>query len=196
MARTKAYDRQIYNAVKSINRRLMEVEKTLGKDSEQYQRYINSITAAVPSSAYNFDPATGKIRMKTGKAARGDLKIGQIRPTLKNPTAKQSITATKKQIATTKAARGEIAKKISDEEALAELAAKQKLQDFVNEKGKLNYNDAVRSDMSTKGKKTYVELLEIHQKGQKIEQRREKQREYYARNKERINERRRARRKN
>ena len=193
MARTKAYDRQIFNAVKNINARLLDLERKLGMDSEQYRRYVNSITAAAPAGTYNMDIDTGRIRMKTGKAAREQLKLGQVRATQKLPTAGESVRQAKAQLKKTMQQRAGEGEKVtvSDEEALQELAAKQKIQEWETDHGKLKYSDSVKAEMSEKGTKTYSELAAILDKGNKIDKRREKQRQYYAANKERINRRRR-----
>lgn len=196
MARTKAYDRQIYNAVKNINARLLDIERRLGVDTEQYRRYVNAITAAAPAGTYNMNVDTGRIRMKTGKAACAQLKLGQVRATQKLPTAKQSINATKRALAQTKQQRGEDVEpvSISDQEALEEMAAKQKLQEYEDGNGKLKYLEEAKLELSKKGAKTYKELVDIMERATKKRQKKEKQREYYAKNKDRINERRRARR--
>lgn len=217
MARTKAYNKSVYMQVKNINRRLLNIERLLGMDSEQYRRYVNTITAALPPNTFNLDPETGRIRIKTAKSALSTLKLGQLRSTLKNPTAKESINAAKASIRRTKAARAkasgdESAEKItvSDMEALEELKAKQILEEYKDENGKLRYDESVTADMQQKGAKTYAELAAILTRGKenarareeaaaeapqendKIEQRRARQRAYYQQNKERINERRRA----
>lgn len=196
MARTKAYDRQIYNAVKNINARLLDIERKLGIDSEQYRRYVNAITAAAPAGTYNMNVDTGRIRMKTAKSARDKLKVGQLRATQKLPTAKQSINQTKRQLAQLKQERGEDddAVSISDREALEEMAAKQKIQEYEDAKGKLKYLEEARAELSEKGKKSYKELADIMKRAEKHKEKKEKARAYYAKNKERINERRRARR--
>ena len=196
MARTKAYDRQIYNAVKNINARLLDIERKLGIDSEQYRRYVNAITAAAPSGTYNMNVDTGRIRMKTGKAAREQLKLGQIRATQKLPTAKQSINQTKRQLAQMKQERGEEADavSISDQEALEEMAAKQKIQEYEDGNGKLKYLEEAKEELSQKGKKSYKELADIMERAAKKKDKKEKRKAYYEANKERINERRRARR--
>ena len=196
MARTKAYDRQIYNAVKNINARLLDIERKLGIDSEQYRRYVNAITAAAPPGTYNMNVDTGRIRMKTAKSARDKLKVGQLRATQKLPTAKQSINQTKRQLAQLKQERGEDddAVSISDQEALEEMAAKQKIQEYEDAKGKLKYLEEARAELSEKGKKSYKELADIMKRAEKHKEKKENARAYYAKNKERINERRRARR--
>lgn len=221
MARTKAYNKSVYMQVKNINRRLLNIERLLGMDSEQYRRYVNTITAALPPNTFNLDPATGRIRIKTAKPALESLKLGQLRSTLKNPTAKESIKAAKASIKRTKAARAkaagdESAEKItiSDMEALEELKAKQILEEYKDENGKLRYDESVTADMQQKGAKTYAELAAILTRGKenanareegeaqaaqendKKEQRRAYNRAYYQKNKERINERRRATRSN
>ena len=192
MARTKQYDRQIYNQVKNINRRLLDIEKKIGINSEQYKRYVNTITAAVPSESYKMDTLTGKIRLKNTQAARDRMKVGNLRATLKNPTAGESIRQVKAQIAKTKKARGE-RPTVSDEQALREMAAKQKIQDWENEHGKLKYDDSVKEEMQAKGAKTYEELADIIGRGEDNARKRERRREYYAKNKDRINKRRRER---
>ena len=196
MARTKAYDRQIYNAVKNINARLLDIERKFTIDSEQYRRYVNAITAAAPPGTYNMNVDTGRIRMKTGKSAREKLKIGQLRATQKLPTAKQSINQTKRQLAQLKQERGEDVEpvSISDQEALEEMAAKQKIQEYQDATGKLKYLEEAKPELSQKGKKSYKELADIMDRAKKRKDKKEKQRTYYEKNKERINERRRARR--
>lgn len=216
MARTKAYNKSVYMQVKNINRRLLNVERTLGMDSEQYRRYINTLTASLPAGTFKLDPVTGRIRVSTSKQAIGKIKLGQLRSTLKNPTAKESIKAAKASLLRVKqerakAAAGDDAEAaelaaidkitISDIEALEELRAKQILEDYKDENGKLRYDESVTADMQQKGRKTYSELAAILNKGKRnaeareaaeMMQRREKQRAYYQQNKERINERRRA----
>lgn len=226
MARTKAYNKSVEMQIRNINRRLLNLERLLGMDSEQYRRYINSITAALPSDTFKLDAATGRVRIKTSKQAVGKIKLGQLRSTLKNPTAAESIKRAKASIKKVKQSRlqaaagsdegepGELAAidkiTVSDMEALEELRAKQKLQDYQDETGELKYDESVKADMQQKGRKTYTELVAILDKGkrnaearavaeaaaekenEKKEKRRAANREYYQKNKERINERRRA----
>lgn len=195
MARTKAYDRQIYNAVRNINRRLADIEKRIGMDSEQYRRYINTITAAAPAGTFSLDPTSGRIRMKTSKSSRDKMKIGQLRATLCNPTASQSIKQSKKQLQKTKQLRGDEDVSVSDMEALEELKAKQKIQDWEDDHGKLRYLDEAKEELSQKGAKSYTELADIMERAKekhaKKEKKRESNKKYWEANKDRINARRR-----
>lgn len=215
MARTKSYEKQILNKIASINHKILSIERVFGIDSEQYQRYVNAITAALPETSFTLKES-GQIRLRKTKKNIQTLKVGQLRAPANLPTAKQSLVRSKKSMAavriqkmlqkegkeSTPITAKEIAKEavtISDQEALQELAAKKMIQDLEDKHGKLKYNEEVRAEMKEKGVKTYTELLALIQEGQqrheqKLERRREKQRAYYARNKERINQRRRERR--
>ena len=52
MARTKAYMSAIKSDISKINYRLKGIEQLLGVESEQYERYVNSITASLPPGTY------------------------------------------------------------------------------------------------------------------------------------------------
>lgn len=191
MARAKKYTRQIYNSVDYINKKAREVEKLFGLDSEQYQRYVNATTAALPPGTYRLSQA-GRITISKSKENLQTLKAGQLAPLKKLPTAGRSMKAAKQALAKNqlRAAGAEDiteediaaeATTISDEEALQELAAKSFIQNMENAKGKLRYDESVRSELATSGAKTYKELQEIIQRGQKNAEKRAKKTEYQRR---------------
>lgn len=174
MARTKSYDRQVLNAIKNINAKMLQVERTFGIGSEQYQRYVNALFAGVPKKYLNINADTGKVTVSKSKEAVKTLKLGQLRGAKKLPTAKKSLTTAKKEIARNKLRSygytpGEItaeeihreAISLSDQEALEELAAKAYIKNMEDEKGKLKYTEDQRELLSSKGAKTYKELLSI-----------------------------------
>ena len=196
MARTKAYSKKVSNRITTINRKLRGVEKTFGADSEQYRRYINAATAALPTDAYTLTEE-GQLHIHGGKAAAGSLKLGQLEALGKLPTAKKSMDQSKKALAQNKLRAAGVsdpgdheieqqARSISDEEALQELAAKAFIEGLENSKGKLKYSEEAKADLQQKGAKTYSQLWEIIQRGDKLAAKKEYQREYRQRNKEKI----------
>ena len=199
MARTKTYTKKVSNRITSINRKLRGVEKTFGADSEQYRRYINAATAALPSDAYTLTEE-GRIHIHGGKTAAGSLKLGQLEALGKLPTAKKSMDQSKKALAQNKLRAAGVsdpgdreieqqARSISDEEALRELAAKAQIEARENSKGKLKYSEEAKADLQQKGAKTYSQLWEIIQRGEKLAAKKEYQRQYRQANKEKIAER-------
>lgn len=203
MARTKSYERQILNAINRTDERLKGVKATFDVDSEQYQRYVNSITASLPPGSYTLNENTGEIYIPRSKSNLKTLKLEQLRAPSHLPTAKQSIRAQKKEMQ----AEAEPGEEISDEDALRELNAKTFVQNREDSKGKIKYSESMRGDLAKKGKKSYSELRDIIEKGEakdagqekeKTELRRQRNREaskrYYERNRERILEKRRAKR--
>lgn len=204
MARTKAYQRQVSAKINTVNRKLRDIEKTFGTDSEQYQRYVNATTAALPPDAYTLTEAG---RLKISSAASDELKLGQLRSLTKLPTAHKSMIQAKLSLAQNKLRAAGVAspsdqetktesRNISDEEALRELAAKAFIEGEENEKGRLKYSEEVRADMMQRGVKTYTQLQEIIQKGKRLdeaneaqqkraEQRKQRAKEYRERNRER-----------
>ena len=188
MARTKSYTSQVKNAIAYVNKKIRDVEKTFGVESAQYQRYVNVVTAALPTGSYKISD-TGKVRIKTDKATVSTVKKSEVRPATKLPTAKKSMTMAKKEIAknklqiagTAKPSKEEIdaeAVNIEDKEALEQLAAKSFIEGLENAKGKLRYDESVRAEMSATGKKSYSELRRIIEKGEKNRAEREKKRDY------------------
>lgn len=176
------------NAIGYVNQKIREVEKKFGVTSAQYQRYVNVITAALPTGSYKISD-TGRVRIKADKATVSTVKKGEIRPVTKLPTAKKSMAMAKKEIAknklqiagNAKPTKEEIddeAVNIEDQEALEELAAKSFIEGMENAKGKLKYDESVRAEMSAAGKKSYSELRRIIEKGEKNRVTREKKREY------------------
>lgn len=201
MARTKAYQREISRDISKINYRLKGIEQMLGPDSEQYQRYVNSITASLPVGSYHLGE-DGLIRVKGGKMQLQSLKKEQLRAPAGLPTAKQSIRQQKKEMTRAVAQAGESVD-ISDEQALNELNAKTFVRGREDAKGKLKYNESMKAELSMKGKKSYQQLQEIIKKGEQKEDEkkaakrartREASKRYYERHKAEIAERRRAKR--
>ena len=195
MARTKSYERQILNAINRTDERLKGVKATFDVGSEQYQRYVNSITASLPPGSYTLDEETGEIYIPRSKENLKSLKLEQLRAPSHLPTARQSIKAQKREMQAD-AVPGE---EISDEDALRELNAKTFVQNREDSKGKIKYSESMRADLSKKGKKSYSELRDILEKGdakdagqekEKTELKRQRNREaskrYYERNRERI----------
>lgn len=191
MARTNRYRRQIYNRVDYINRKARKVEATFGLDSEQYQRYVNATTAALPPGTYRLTQ-TGRLTISKSKENLQELKLGQLKPLTKLPTAEHSMKIAKQSLAKNqlRAAGAENiteaditaeATSISDEQALQELAARSFIQNMENTKGKLKYDESVRADLATSGAKTYSELKEIIERGQKNAEKRAKKTEYQRR---------------
>ena len=176
MARTKSYERQILNAIKLVNRRLLDIERKFGTESKQYKRYVNAISAALPKSAYNINVNTGKITVSKSKMNLKTLKTGQFASLKKLPTAAKSVKQSKKAIAKnlllsegyfqpTKAEIEERAISISDQQALEELIAKNFIEDLEDESGRLKYDDSVKEEMQQKGTKTYSDLRRIIEEG-------------------------------
>lgn len=195
MARTKSYERQILNAINRTDERLKGVKAAFDIGSEQYQRYVNSITAALPPEAYTLDEETGEIYIPRSKKNLKTLKLEQLRKPSHLPTARQSIKAQKREMQ----ADAEPGEEISDEDALRELNAKTFVQNREDSKGKIKYSESMRADLLKKGKKSYSELKDIIEKGdakdagqekEKADIRRQRNREaskrYYERNRERI----------
>ena len=199
MARTKTYTKKVSNRISTINCKLRGVEKTFGADSEQYRRYINAATAALPSDAYTLTEG-GRLHIHGGKSAADNLKLGQLEALGKLPTAKKSMDQSKKALAQNKLRAAGVtdpgdreieqqARSISDEEALQELAAKAYIEGMENSKGKLKYSEEARADLQQKGAKTYSQLKEIIERANKRAAKKEYQRQYRQRNKEKIAER-------
>lgn len=195
MARTKTYKRQVAAKITTVNRKLRDIERTFGSDSEQYQRYINAASAALPPDAYTLTDS-GRLTIHKDAENIDTLKLGQLKALSKLPTAKRSMDRCKKSLAQNKLRAAGVqspgaeeikqqARTISDEEALAELAAKAIIQGMENEKGKLKYSEEAKADMKEKGVKTYRQLLDILQRGAKREAKKQYMREYRQRNKER-----------
>lgn len=195
MARTKSYERQILNAINRTDERLRGVKAAFDVGSEQYQRYVNSITASLPPGSYTLDEETGEIYIPRSKENLKSLKLEQLRKPSHLPTARQSIKAQKREMQ----ADAEPGEEISDEDALRELNAKTFVQNREDSKGKIKYSESMRADLSKKGKKSYSELRNIIEKGdakdagqekEKTELKRQRNREaskrYYERNRERI----------
>lgn len=210
MARSTKYTAQVQNSLAYVNKKIRDIENLFGIGSEQYDRYVNAVTAALPSGAYTLSES-GKIRVKTGRATAESVKKGEVKPLVNLPTARQSMKSAKMSIAKnqlkregvekpTKKEISEEAVSISDQEALQELSAKAFIQAMEDSKGKLKYDESVRAEMKEKGAKSYDELRKIIERGQaneaqriqekqkqKRERRREYQREYRARHREEIN---------
>ena len=195
MARTKTYKRHVAAKITTVNRKLRDIERTFGSDSEQYQRYINAASAALPPDAYTLSD-TGRLTIHKDEENIDTLKLGQLKALSKLPTAKRSMDQSKKSLAQNKLRAAGVqspgaeeikqqARTISDEEALVELAAKAIIQGVENEKGKLKYSEEAKADMKEKGVKTYRQLLDILQRGAKREAKKQYMREYRQRNKER-----------
>lgn len=199
MARTKTYKRQVAAKINTVNRKLRDIERTFGTDSEQYQRYINATSAALPPDAYTLTDS-GRLMIHRGTENIDTLKLGQLKALSKLPTAKRSMEQSKKSLAQNKLRAAGVqspgaeeikqeARQISDEEALRELAAKAFIKGEEDKKHKLKYSEEVRADMERLGAKTYTQLEEIIKRGQAIderkEQRKKKAKEYRQRNKER-----------
>ena len=203
MARTNAYKNIIRRDIDRINYRLKGIEQLLGTDSEQYERYINSLTATLPEGSYTLSPETGRIQIKASKMNLESLKHEQLKAASKLPTAKQSIRAQKKELQRYKEAAGEEGVSVSDQEALQELNAKTYVRSRENSKGKLRYSESAKSDLSVKGRKSYTDIMNILRKAEekdngktdeKKARARENSRRYYEKHKAEINARRRAKR--
>ena len=201
MARTTRYINQIKNQIAYVNKKMREIENKFGIGSEQQQRYVNAITAALPPGSFNLKE-NGQIRIKGGNSAGRELTKGQLRPLVKLPTASHSMKSARQSIAKGKLQREGIAKPtakeiseaavdVSEQEALQELGAKAFLESMENAKGKLRYDESVRAEMSAKGAKSYDELRRIIERGEKNRAKREKkaeyQRKYRAEHREEVN---------
>ena len=201
MARTNTYKQQVRSKIDYINQKARLVEKTFGLGSEQYQRYINATTAALPAGSYRLTQA-GRLTISKSKENLNTLKTGQLNALTKLPTAGHSMQMAKQAQAKNALRASGIEKPsddeikaeavtISDEEALAELAAKSFIQDRENSKGKLKYSESVKAEMEKAGAKTYGQLKDIIERGEKNDERKRKkaeyQREYRQRNREEVN---------
>ena len=202
MARTNTYKSQVKNAAAYVNKKISDIENLFGIGSEQYDRYVNAVSAALPAGTYTLSES-GKLRIKTGKATQESVKLGQLRPVVNLPTASHSMKQSKLALAKNKlqaagiekpdaAAIKEEALSIDDIEALQELAAKSFIQNMENSKGKLKYTESMRAELKQKGKKTYTQLREIIERGQtKDAERKAKkadyQRRYRAEHREEVN---------
>lgn len=176
MARSTKYTAQVKNSLAYVNKKIRDIENLFGIGSEQYDRYVNAVTAALPSGAYTLSES-GKLRVKTGRATAESVKKGEVKPLVNLPTARQSMKSAKMSIAKnqlkregiekpTKKEISEEAVSISDQEALQELAAKAFIQAMEDSKGKLKYDESVRAEMKEKGAKSYDELRKIIERGQ------------------------------
>lgn len=188
MARTNTYKKQVQNTAAYVNKKIRAIENTFGIGSEQYDRYVNAITAALPVGSYKLNES-GKIRIKTGKTAGETLTKGELKPVVNLPTAGASMKAAKASIAKNKLQREGNAKpskkeiadeavSISDQEALQELDARAFIQNRENAKGKLRYTEEARAELSQKGKKSYQQLKEILEKGDKKNEQKQRKAEY------------------
>ena len=172
MARTKTYERQILNAISNTNAKMLKIERTFGVNSSQYQRYVNTITGALPASAYKVNAETGRVTISKSKANIKTFKKGQFNALKKLPTATKSIRQSKKSVAKNiLRSQGydspsdeeikELAEDISDEVALEELQAKNFIEMLEDEHGKLKYTEEHSALLRTSGAKTYKQLMEI-----------------------------------
>lgn len=195
MARTKTYKRQVAAKITTVNRKLRDIERTFGPDSEQYQRYLNATSAALPPDAYTLTDS-GRLTIHKDTENIDTLKLGQLKALTKLPTAKRSMDQSKKSLAQNKLRAAGVqspgaeeikqeARQISDEEALRELAAKAFIKGEEDKKHKLKYSEEVKADMQKLGAKTYTQLEEIIKRGKAIDERKKKAKEYRQRNKER-----------
>lgn len=195
MARTKSYISAIKSDISKINYRLKGIEQLLGVESEQYERYVNSITASLPPGSYALS-LDGHIELKATKTNLETLTRSQLRGPANLPTVKQSIRQQKKEMKRA----AETSEEISDEEALEELNAKTFVKSREDANHKLKYTEEARPEMEQKGKKSYRQLKEILEKGEakKREKKRAKDRaaskRYYEKHRTEILERRRAKR--
>ena len=203
MARTNAYKDLIRRDIDRINYRLKGIEQLLGTDSEQYERYVNSLTATLPEGSYTLSPDTGRIQIKASKVNLEGLKHEQLKPASNLPTAKQSVRKQKLELKRYKEAAGESGVSVSDQEALQELNAKTYVRSRENSKGKLRYSESAKADLSVKGRKSYTDIMNILRKAEekdngktdeKKARAREASRRYYEKHKAEINARRRAKR--
>lgn len=204
MARTNAYKNQIRRDIDRINYRLKGIEQLLGTDSEQYKRYINSLTATLEPGQFSLDAKTGRISIKASKINLETLKHEQLKKAAALPTAKQSIKKQKREMEKERREHGgKDGIAVSDIEALNELNAKTYVRNKEDDKHKLKYSESVKSDMQAKGKKTYQQLKAILQKGEaenngttdeKKARARANSKRYYEKHKTEINARRRERR--
>ena len=201
MARTNAYKQLIKQDIDHINYRLKGIEQLLGPDSEQYKRYVNSLTATLEPGQFSLDKDTGVITLKASKINLETLKHEQLKQAASLPTAKESVRRQKKELKRFYIGTEKEGVSISDIEAINELTAKTYVRDKEDDKHKLKYNESVKADMKVKGKKTYQQLKAILEKGEnngktdeKKARDREDSRRYYEKHKAEINARRRAKR--
>ena len=188
MARTNTYKKQVQNTAAYVNKKIREIENTFGIGSEQYDRYVNAITAALPVGSYKLNEY-GKIRIKTGKTAGETLTKGELKPVVNLPTAASSMKTAKRSYAKNKLQAEGISKPtkkeideeaitIDDMEMLRELDAKAFIQNRENDKRKLKYTEESRADLKEKGKKTYQQLKDIIVKGDKKHEQKQRKAEY------------------
>lgn len=204
MARTKAYMSAIKSDISKINYRLKGIEQLLGTESEQYRRYVNSLTATLEPWQFSLDADTGRISIKASKMNLESLKHEQLKKAAALPTAKQSIKQQKREMEKQRREWGwKNGIAVSDIEALNELNAKTYVRSQEDDKHKLKYSESVKSDMKVLGKKSYQQLKAILEKGEaskngktdeKKARAREASRRYYEKHKAEINARRRERR--
>ena len=201
MARTNAYKDLIRRDIDRINYRLKGIEQLLGPDSEQYKRYVNSLTATLEPGQFSLDKDTGVITLKASKINLETLKHEQLKQAASLPTAKESVRRQKKELKRFYIGTEKEGVSISDIEAINELTAKTYVRDKEDDKHKLKYNESVKADMQVKGKKTYQQLKAILEKGEnngktdeKKARAREASRRYYQKHKAEISARRRAKR--
>ena len=205
MARTNAYKNIIRQDIDRINYRLKGIEQLLGTDSEQYQRYVNSLTATLERDQFSLDADTGRITLKASKYNLETIKHEQLKKAASLPTVKQSIKQQKKELNKFYKGSAKEGVSISDIEALNELNAKTYVRSREDDKSKLKYDETVKADMEAKGKKTYQQLKEILEKGERGKENngktdekkaraREASKRYYEKHKAEINARRRERR--
>lgn len=201
MARTNTYKSQVKNAAAYVNKKIRDIENLFGIGSEQYDRYVNAVSAALPAGTYTLSES-GKLRIKTGKTTQESVKLGQLRPVVNLPTASHSMKQAKLALAKNKlqaagnekpdaASIREEALSIDDMEALQEMAAKSFIQNMENSKGKLHYSESARAELSAKGAKTYTQLMDIIKRGQKKDDQKARkadyQRRYRAEHREEVN---------
>lgn len=188
MARTNTYKKQVQNTAAYVNKKIRAIENTFGIGSEQYDRYVNAITAALPVGSYKLNES-GKIRIKGGKTVGETLTKGELKPVVNLPTAAASMKTAKRSYAKntlqakgiSKPTKKEIDEKaitIEDEEMLQELDAKAFIQNRENDKRKLKYTEESRADLKEKGKKTYQQLKDIVVKGDKKHAQKQRKAEY------------------
>ena len=204
MARTNAYKNIIRQDIDRINYRLKGIERLLGTESEQYRRYVNSLTATLEPWQFSLDADTGRISIKASKMSLESLKHDQLKKAAALPTAKQSIKQQKREMEKQRREWGwKNGIAVSDIEALNELNAKTYVRSQEDDKHKLKYSESVKSDMEVLGKKSYQQLKAILEKGEaskngttdeKKARARANSKRYYEAHKAEINARRRERR--
>lgn len=175
----RTVEEKILNQIIGLNQKILNVERKFGIGSEQYQRYINAITATFSNnpSAFTLNTESGRLRLKKSKKNAYGITQGELNALRGLPTVKQSMDDAKRAIAKTKLRKegteptqenmAELRDEISDEEALDELAAKQFIQDMEDEHGKLKYDETVRKEMKESGAKSYSELRQIIEEGRR-----------------------------